>query len=491
MSEALNTRATIRKVFAYLPQQACSFVSQPTALLIALHAGGGGARSHSEIGSLIRTILAADPKAAFIKDTSGATPLAIARSRKLDPDILATVIEASFPTRGRKLTTAYSDMLRGLNPGTGRGDVWGASPGTPRSVTPDGVPRELRESAIAVANRSILTSSGERASVVRVVEQPYPPGTIVMCRFNQQEKPGTVAAPGYDATAQTYPVIFEDGRFNASFAAVDLKQDMDAPVPGDNVKVRVDSGSTVNLAATRREQAAAAAAAAAAADAVPNNDAPSVPSVAATMLATGAPAICSSGHALTSYLTPGGVCDGCGASVSPGTQVMDCRACNYYLCSQCTPLLPATGAEGGRTSSLVDAVFINRAVNGATTLRLKNAPFTEFTLGAPRPKKKKKGEEEDFLVGGNVLKLSVSVAVESKRKSMQRFVRTKSSSSRDVLIDSLVQGGADPERLLLAAACIDSISLACSVIVRYAGKSFFKITIFVIVTEFSSYFYEI
>ena len=36
------------------------------------------------------------------------------------------------------------------------------------------------------------------------------------------------------------------------------------------------------------------------------------------------------------YATPGGSCDGCGADIAGGQRVMDCRACNWYLCGVCS-----------------------------------------------------------------------------------------------------------------------------------------------------------
>jgi hypothetical protein len=44
---------------------------------------------------------------------------------------------------------------------------------------------------------------------------------------------------------------------------------------------------------------------------------------------------CPSGHPLKIYVTSGGSCDGCRTSQSAGTTVMDCRRCNYWLCSDC------------------------------------------------------------------------------------------------------------------------------------------------------------
>ena len=47
---------------------------------------------------------------------------------------------------------------------------------------------------------------------------------------------------------------------------------------------------------------------------------------------------CGRGHTLKVYMTPGtGTCDGCSKYITRGTTLMDCRRCNYYLCGQCDP----------------------------------------------------------------------------------------------------------------------------------------------------------
>ena len=44
---------------------------------------------------------------------------------------------------------------------------------------------------------------------------------------------------------------------------------------------------------------------------------------------------CPDNHRLVWYITPGGGCDKCGGSYPSGTQVMDCRQCDYWLCMPC------------------------------------------------------------------------------------------------------------------------------------------------------------
>jgi len=48
-------------------------------------------------------------------------------------------------------------------------------------------------------------------------------------------------------------------------------------------------------------------------------------------------ALCPNRHELTLWTARAGRCDGCHCFVADGDQVMDCRACNWYLCSDCRP----------------------------------------------------------------------------------------------------------------------------------------------------------
>jgi len=47
---------------------------------------------------------------------------------------------------------------------------------------------------------------------------------------------------------------------------------------------------------------------------------------------------CPSGHALHSAAAIAGACDACGKGVKQGAMVMDCRHCNWYLCVKCQPI---------------------------------------------------------------------------------------------------------------------------------------------------------
>jgi len=46
---------------------------------------------------------------------------------------------------------------------------------------------------------------------------------------------------------------------------------------------------------------------------------------------------CPSGHLLQPWTAKTGICDGCSSDVHAGDSVMDCRACNFYLCASCHP----------------------------------------------------------------------------------------------------------------------------------------------------------
>jgi len=55
---------------------------------------------------------------------------------------------------------------------------------------------------------------------------------------------------------------------------------------------------------------------------------------------------CPGGHQLKPAVAEAGACDGCRRAVVAGEQVMDCRACNWYLCAQCRPLDQASPPAG-------------------------------------------------------------------------------------------------------------------------------------------------
>jgi len=46
---------------------------------------------------------------------------------------------------------------------------------------------------------------------------------------------------------------------------------------------------------------------------------------------------CPEGHELKAWTARAGACDGCHRVIQHGEQVMDCRACNWYLCKDCRP----------------------------------------------------------------------------------------------------------------------------------------------------------
>jgi len=46
---------------------------------------------------------------------------------------------------------------------------------------------------------------------------------------------------------------------------------------------------------------------------------------------------CPSGHLLQPAKASAGSCDGCGVRVASGDQVMECKTCNWYLCTGCHP----------------------------------------------------------------------------------------------------------------------------------------------------------
>eukprot|EP00428_Durinskia_dybowskii_P014546 CAMPEP_0170224090 /NCGR_PEP_ID=MMETSP0116_2-20130129/11746_1 /TAXON_ID=400756 /ORGANISM="Durinskia baltica, Strain CSIRO CS-38" /LENGTH=204 /DNA_ID=CAMNT_0010474795 /DNA_START=60 /DNA_END=674 /DNA_ORIENTATION=+ len=73
---------------------------------------------------------------------------------------------------------------------------------------------------------------------------------------------------------------------------------------------------------------------------------------------------CPSGHELKLWVARAGACDGCRKFVADGEQVMDCRACNWYLCNECRPAYLA------QASSFIDS--------------LQNMVFGDMCLADPR-----------------------------------------------------------------------------------------------------------
>merc|ERR1719450_755253 len=65
--------------------------------------------------------------------------------------------------------------------------------------------------------------------------------------------------------------------------------------------------------------------------------------------AAAAKAQCPQGHALQRAKAAAGACDGCGRFVVAGEPVMDCRDCNWYLCTTCHP--QSTGVVVGASAA--------------------------------------------------------------------------------------------------------------------------------------------
>ena len=67
----------------------------------------------------------------------------------------------------------------------------------------------------------------------------------------------------------------------------------------------------------------------------------------------GAQKTCPQGHALSAHTTEGGLgtCDGCSQDLAHGTNVMDCTACDYFLCNSCDPRTSSTSPSPRSSSS--------------------------------------------------------------------------------------------------------------------------------------------
>ena len=72
---------------------------------------------------------------------------------------------------------------------------------------------------------------------------------------------------------------------------------------------------------------------------------------------------CKKDHVLEPYVTGGGSCDKCRASKSRGSQVYDCRRCNWWLCSECyAPLHDALVRKQGVCTQLLAIVTAHVAL---------------------------------------------------------------------------------------------------------------------------------
>ena len=111
MSRVVNSRYNMRLVLAFLPERQLTFASQPTALLVALNSVNQTNPRLLELSDIISVLLDIDPSSALVKDASGKTPLDIARANNVTGSGLASIIEASFPTRSRDLTAEYATSL--------------------------------------------------------------------------------------------------------------------------------------------------------------------------------------------------------------------------------------------------------------------------------------------------------------------------------------------------------------------------------------------
>ena len=104
----------------------------------------------------------------------------------------------------------------------------------------------LREScsqfdSLPLTSLTIPLDQGDEADApapVAIVAKPYPPGTMMLGKFNNGKwYPGIVTTAGHDAASKTYAVMFEDGDVHPRFRECDVKQDLGCPVEGDSVAV--------------------------------------------------------------------------------------------------------------------------------------------------------------------------------------------------------------------------------------------------------------
>jgi hypothetical protein len=70
-----------------------------------------------------------------------------------------------------------------------------------------------------------------------------------------------------------------------------------------------------------------------------------VPKAPTALVAASKGSTCRNGHMLQTAAAMAGNCDGCNKPVKQGQLVMDCRQCNFYLCSECRPITHAPNGD--------------------------------------------------------------------------------------------------------------------------------------------------
>jgi len=65
---------------------------------------------------------------------------------------------------------------------------------------------------------------------------------------------------------------------------------------------------------------------------------------------------CPAAHLLRPWEARAGCCDGCSRKVMQGEHVMDCRQCNWYVCSTCRPAQPSDGSIWNAVSCWMEDV---------------------------------------------------------------------------------------------------------------------------------------
>ena len=139
----------------------------------------------------------------------------------------------AFAAAAAAATTSPSPMT----PPTNARPLGPAAPVTPSRAGPTAraPPTIMRSRSLDEAMASAdgcgaisLTPVNER------LQPPYPPGTAINGRFSSSAMfPGIVQS--YDAVAQKYSIVFNDGDVFPAFRSIDVFQDMSAPLPGDRI----------------------------------------------------------------------------------------------------------------------------------------------------------------------------------------------------------------------------------------------------------------
>merc|ERR1712166_1073808 len=144
---------------------------------------------------------------------------------------------------------------------------------------------------------------------------------------------------------------------------------------------------------------------------------------------TKCPINCPQGHPLQPFFTPGDRCDGSSCSVycSKGTPVLDCRACNWYLCIACQSIITRQREhQGSKLPLQIPRAEADEPVKQAAAHQRDQQPLASQLRQRVVPRTKEGSDlphlqrVDQAVVAGDDLS-SVQAAVEKKEAARNRL----------------------------------------------------------------------